>query len=318
MIRDVFCFDMTGRVILCLIQILFCWIHLHLAQLPLWAYRENSCPDPNNISQWIAASQNINCYHNLTSTNSSQQDNVYHCIPSAYLNETVEFCGKSKLVPLGFCPVFNYTFGSKDEPDFYSCETFMSGCPAQKFPSKDVRKFPACLRLNYESSCFTEERNCNKRSKFPKPTTKTTNNEKDLGWLEIILSIVVVIQFIIIGVLLRKDFKCKRSSNQPGLSAEVDHLLENSGGNGKQHLTFQITADYQDKKLRIWLADKIGVQPNQIKITCPKNEPVFLTYSMCSEHANTILHYLKTDDGREAASSEGVVGVPKIRNGIGK
>lgn len=63
--------------------------------LPQWVYRVDSCPDSNNISQWIAASKRLNCYNNLTSDDPNEQVRVYHCIPSSFLNESVEFCGRS-------------------------------------------------------------------------------------------------------------------------------------------------------------------------------------------------------------------------------
>lgn len=63
------------------------------AMLPVWVYRVNSCPDPGNFSQWIEASKRLNCYHNLTSRDPNEQAMVYHCLPSSFFNETVEFCG---------------------------------------------------------------------------------------------------------------------------------------------------------------------------------------------------------------------------------
>lgn len=63
--------------------------------LPQWVYRADSCPDSNNISQWIAASKRLNCYNNLTSNDPNEQVRVYHCVPTSFLNETVEFCGRS-------------------------------------------------------------------------------------------------------------------------------------------------------------------------------------------------------------------------------
>lgn len=63
--------------------------------LPQWVYRVDSCPDPSNFSQWIDASRRLNCYHKLDSADPKEQAMVYHCLPSSFLNETVEFCGTS-------------------------------------------------------------------------------------------------------------------------------------------------------------------------------------------------------------------------------
>lgn len=66
-----------------------------------------TCPDPTDIDQWINASRSLNCHNDLMSTNPEEQALVYHCIPSIYLNETVEFCGKSiPIAPGDFLHVF--------------------------------------------------------------------------------------------------------------------------------------------------------------------------------------------------------------------
>lgn len=69
--------------------------------LPQWVYRVNSCPDPKNISQWIEASKRLNYYHNLTSSIPTEQERIYHCLPSSFLNETVEFCCRSVPIESG-------------------------------------------------------------------------------------------------------------------------------------------------------------------------------------------------------------------------
>lgn len=71
------------------------------AVLPRWVYRVPSCPNPRNYSQWIEASKRLNCYHRLDSTDVTEQAMVYHCLPSTFLNETVEFCGTNVPVSPG-------------------------------------------------------------------------------------------------------------------------------------------------------------------------------------------------------------------------
>ena len=71
------------------------WKPYVFASLPRWAHRVDSCPDPGNISEWVEASHRLNCYHDLTSNDPYEQAAVYHCLPSSFLNETVEFCGKN-------------------------------------------------------------------------------------------------------------------------------------------------------------------------------------------------------------------------------
>ena len=78
-----------------------CWKHCIFAALPDWVKRVDECPDPKNIDQWIEGSKRIGCKNNLTSINPNEQKDVYHCLPSSYLNETVEFCGRSSPVAPG-------------------------------------------------------------------------------------------------------------------------------------------------------------------------------------------------------------------------
>ena len=69
------------------------------AVLPQWVHRVASCPDSGNISQWMEASRKLYCQNKLSSDDPYQQGHQYHCLPSSFLNETVEFCGRS--VPIG-------------------------------------------------------------------------------------------------------------------------------------------------------------------------------------------------------------------------
>ena len=67
--------------------------------LPKWVHRIPSCPDPGDARQWMEASRKLNCQNKLLSDDPNQQGHQYHCLPSSFLNETVEFCGRS--VPIG-------------------------------------------------------------------------------------------------------------------------------------------------------------------------------------------------------------------------
>lgn len=138
--------------------------HSQETPLPKYVFRVNNCPDPYNSSEWTRASTRLNC---LDSLNSDEIGNVYHCLASVFLNETVEFCGRSIYVTAGYCPVYNYTYEEIGVPDVYNCDTFIYGCPTQMFYSKNVRKYPSCINVNTEFGCFHEERNCPKESKNP-------------------------------------------------------------------------------------------------------------------------------------------------------
>lgn len=86
--------------------VLINWKPNRCAALPRWVYRVNSCPDPNNINKWIEASKRLNCLHNLNSSNPSDDGNVYHCLPSSFLNETIEYCNRNTVIPPGSLSFF--------------------------------------------------------------------------------------------------------------------------------------------------------------------------------------------------------------------
>lgn len=168
---------MLRDVIIALIQLsLLCWRPYYSAVLPKWVYRvDSSCPNPNNFSQWIEASKRLNCYHNLTSTKRNEQAMVYHCLPSSFLNETVEFCGRNVPISPGSCPIYNYEIVQNTQPTSRNCTDFISGCPTNMFHSKEVYKHPACLKLNTQMRCFAAEENCTNESTT---TTSFTPSER--------------------------------------------------------------------------------------------------------------------------------------------
>uniref|UniRef100_A0A8W8HX70 Uncharacterized protein n=1 Tax=Magallana gigas TaxID=29159 RepID=A0A8W8HX70_MAGGI len=141
------------------------------AVLPQWVYRVPSCPNPRNYSQWIEASKRLNCYNRLDSTDVTEQAKVYHCLPSTFLNETVEFCGTNVPVSPGNCPIFNYRQQQvSNYPTYYNCSKFTSGCPTKMFHSKKVFMYPYCLKINCISKCFEAQIDC--------PDTLNSSNSK--------------------------------------------------------------------------------------------------------------------------------------------
>lgn len=166
------------RMVLIAVFFLFvlCWRPFDGAVLPQWVYRKNSCPDPYNISMWITASKRINCFHKLTSVNSNEQAMVYHCMPSSFLNETVEFCGRNVPVAPGNCPIYNYKVAQNTRPTYYTCNNFTSGCPSAMFESKEVYKHPECLEIDSNMKCFKAEKNCAHESTVITTSIKSDTN----------------------------------------------------------------------------------------------------------------------------------------------
>lgn len=151
---------MSGIVIALFQIILIHWTQCNGASLPKWVHRRDSCPDPTNISQWTQASESLNCLHDLSSTDRDKQESVYQCMPSSFLNETVEFCGRNVPIEPGHCPIYTYQYGANIQPTYYNCSSFTSGCPNKTFFSKEVYSHPACLRIISNSRCYKAQKNC--------------------------------------------------------------------------------------------------------------------------------------------------------------
>lgn len=72
---------------------------------------------------------------------------------------------------------------------------------------------------------------------------------------------------------------------------------------------------YKDElqDLRYWLAKTIHVHPGQILMTALQNGPIVVTFLVREKHGNAIIEYLKTDDGRIAASHKRIEKI--VQNG---
>lgn len=184
---------MARETILCLLQLglLFGTDQPH-ARLPQYVFRA-VCPYTNDSSQWEDSSNRLYCLHDLNSTDTG---NVYHCLPSSFFNETVEFCGRAITVPPGYCPIYNYTDKAGDVPGRYNCSGFISGCPTESFLSKDVRKFPSCLNINRKHGCYIDDWNCPKTSvtsSIPTDSSPDTPTPDDRDKAIYVSPIVIVI-----------------------------------------------------------------------------------------------------------------------------
>lgn len=67
------------------------------------AHRVDHCPEANNLSAWKKASIRINCseYSEHYSLKIIKKRLLYHCLPSTFLNETIEFCGPNTAIEKG-------------------------------------------------------------------------------------------------------------------------------------------------------------------------------------------------------------------------
>ncbi|XP_056003177.1 uncharacterized protein LOC125660709 [Ostrea edulis] len=206
------------------------------ALLPKFVRRVLKCPEPNNITEWEQASAGLACLHPIEGGSSQQQYNIYHCLPSSFLNESLEYCGISGPVDKGNCPVYVYgdTMGLNKAASYRSCTNFTSGCPAKFYHSKEVFKHPACLNVNPIAKCYIAEPICEKNydilsanNHTDSSSTEIDKNNGENDNLKFIIPIVVLSVSIVIilssVILLKKKKVCSTQENNRPFSEQNEH-----------------------------------------------------------------------------------------------
>nr|XP_022337682.1 uncharacterized protein LOC111133512 isoform X2 [Crassostrea virginica] len=97
--------------------------------------------------------------------NSKQLCNVsntyYHCLPSNYLNETVEICLKPQIIPKGHCAIYNTDQNNVSYDRASRCHgKNFTGCPAEHYYSNRTFLHPSCLQINPEHACYLAASGC--------------------------------------------------------------------------------------------------------------------------------------------------------------
>lgn len=150
--------------------LIFLMIPILVGTLPDNAYRIFSCPVAKNKTAWKEASKRLKCEEN------PRKKMLYHCLPSTYLNETIEFCGKLSAVSPGSCPIYNYENGATVATS-KNCSNFTDGCPnpqSDPFHSDTFYLYPACFKINKVARCYYAEPNCPKEEIRNDPYTDIT------------------------------------------------------------------------------------------------------------------------------------------------
>ena len=86
-------------------------IHVATCLLPKNANRVDNCPEADNIAKWRNASLRLNCseYSGYYRIETIKEKRLYHCLPSIFLNETIEFCGPIAAIERGLKSPFLYS-----------------------------------------------------------------------------------------------------------------------------------------------------------------------------------------------------------------
>lgn len=101
-----------------------------------------SCPA--TTEEWEVAERKKNCGSQKIEANVLLK---YHCLLNHWRNTTYELCGEGKLLNGYRCPEFNEKGSQIQENWITKCDKADPPCPF-KWNSKDVFKYPNCIRLN--------------------------------------------------------------------------------------------------------------------------------------------------------------------------
>nr|XP_022305084.1 uncharacterized protein LOC111112077 [Crassostrea virginica]XP_022305085.1 uncharacterized protein LOC111112077 [Crassostrea virginica] len=226
------------------IQVVFlCMIYVTTGSVFQRVYE---CPAANNLTAWKKASIRFNCseYSEHYTRDVIKRKMLYHCLPSIFLNETIEFCGPNAAIEKGKCPIYNYVFGATAATG-RSCTNFTKGCPDPKhspYHSSSFYKYNACWDINKEFRCFHAEPNCPQREdrrystipidvKTSSSTKENTNRYKIIpidaktssteentnGWIPATAVLIcILICLIVIGILFYFLKYMKRHTESEG------------------------------------------------------------------------------------------------------
>lgn len=161
--------------------VVFLMIRISEGVLPKTAHRVESCPEANNITAWKEASAKLNCSD--YSSKSIKNKLLYHCLPSSFLNETVEFCALSAAIPKGKCPIYNYENGATVATS-RSCANFTNGCPSPTetpYHSNSFYRYFACWNINTKFKCYYADQNC-QQDEMSYQTTWSNDQNIDISY----------------------------------------------------------------------------------------------------------------------------------------
>lgn len=89
------------------------------------------------------------------------KDKFYHCLPTNYLNASVEGCFELQTIQPGYCAIYNIHLKKVYIDDDSSCEgktTF--NCPIHAYFSNETYRYPSCQKINPVKSCYLVDPTC--------------------------------------------------------------------------------------------------------------------------------------------------------------
>lgn len=104
-------------------------------------------------------------------------NNLYHCLPTQWLNDSREECFTAERIQSGNCAIFYTDTIGYDR--FSRCfgKNF-TGCPDNLYLSNETYLYPSCLRINPDELCYLADKNCTPLA-TNNPTDATSSQGKD-------------------------------------------------------------------------------------------------------------------------------------------
>lgn len=107
---------------------------------------------PINETSWMQRSASFGC------TNPQE----YHCLPSLFLNGSVEGCVTVNLILPDYCVIYNPYLKEARIDSISSCvrKTNFSRCPTESYNSNEIHRHPSCQKINPVKQCYLADSSC--------------------------------------------------------------------------------------------------------------------------------------------------------------
>lgn len=128
---------------------------------------------PTNETSWMQNSASFGC------TNSQE----YHCLPTLFLNESVEYCLTVTLIQPDCCVIYN-PYLKKAYFDYKSScvgNTNFSGFPNKSYYSNKIYLYPSCQKINPVKQCYLADSSCPNITSIDSTVTTVTSNPEGIA-----------------------------------------------------------------------------------------------------------------------------------------
>lgn len=106
---------------------------------------------PTNKISWMQKSADYKCHN----------PQEYHCLPTLFLNGSVEGCFNVTRIKPGFCTIYNPYLNTARTDDKSECDQINEfNCPEDFYDSNKTYLYPSCQKINPVEKCYLANPNC--------------------------------------------------------------------------------------------------------------------------------------------------------------